>query len=145
MKFRIPFLPVLPQPAGGVKGNVNEAFVPPAISKAHGSYHWDAEKLIFLAAMPLVTVPLLSMGAPISSTLDILLSVTVMSHFFIEFQSCITDYVQKRVYGKIHNYAMYLLYLGTMGSLVGIYNLQNTENGGFTGFLKTFFGKEKAN
>ncbi|CCE62397.1 hypothetical protein TPHA_0C02440 [Tetrapisispora phaffii CBS 4417] len=146
--FRIPFLPTLPQQPGGVKGNVNEAYVPPKIDKVHGSYHWGFEKIISMSVLPLVTLPLISGGAPLSVTTDVLLASAGMFAFMVEFQSCITDYVQKRVYGNINKYAMYLLYGGSVLSILGIYNLQKPdeekkENTGFIGLLNKFFKIEQ--
>ncbi|EDO16868.1 hypothetical protein Kpol_1024p21 [Vanderwaltozyma polyspora DSM 70294] len=146
LNFRIPFLPALPQAPGGVRGDVNEAYVPPKADKMHGSYHWDFERIVAVSIIPLVTIPTLGLSSmPLHSTIDAVLCVTAMSHFFLEFQSCITDYVQKRVYGKIQNYAMYLLYGGSLLSLIGIYNLQSEENQGFTGLLTKVFGKDTKN
>lgn len=137
----IPFLSTLPQAPGGVKGTVNDAYVPPPSHKTHGSLHWDFERVIAISMVPLVTIPLATTGS-ISSVADSLLSSVLLAHCYVGFQSCIIDYIPKRVYGKNHNYAMYLLTLGSVLSALGIYKLQTEENG-VVGILKKFWASDR--
>lgn len=137
----IPFLSTLPQKPGGVQGTPNEAFVPPPVDKLHGSYHWDFERCIAVAMIPLVMTQLATEGgAP--QIADAMLATVLLGHVYSGFQSCIIDYIPKRVYGKNHNYAMYLLTLGSVFSAVGIYKLE-TEEHGIIGVLTTIWKAQK--
>lgn len=135
----IPFLSTLPQTPGGVKGDVNDAYVPPAPEKIHGSLHWDFERVVAISMVPLVTVPLAASGS-ISTALDTMLASMLLCHCYVGFQSCIIDYIPARVYGKNHNYAMYLLGFGSIISVFGIYQIETKENG-IIGILTSLWTK----
>lgn len=127
-------MPVLPQKPGGVMGTPNDPYTPPAVHKFEGSIHWWIEKTFAVTTLPLVTAATLSSG-PLSTVSDSILSVALLGYCYMEFQSCIADYITARVYGKWHNYAMYLLGAGSLVSLFGIYKLE-TENDGITGLVR---------
>lgn len=130
----IPFLPVLPQKPGGVMGTPNDPYKAPPANKLEGSAHWWMEKTFAVTSLPIVTTAILTSG-PLSTISDSILSVALLGYCYMEFDSCICDYVQKRVYGKWHDYALYLLGTGSVISLYGIYKLE-TENDGITGLAK---------
>ncbi|CCF56903.1 hypothetical protein KAFR_0B06070 [Kazachstania africana CBS 2517] len=132
--FTIPFLPILPQKPGGVIGTPNEAYKSPRPNKLEGSFHWWLEKAFAVTSFPLATAALFTTG-PLSTTCDSIFCLGLLGYYYMEFHSCITDYISSRVYGKIHNYAMYLLGAGTFVSLFGIYKLES-ETGGFVGIVK---------
>ncbi|KAL6941482.1 hypothetical protein ACO0RG_002614 [Hanseniaspora osmophila] len=137
-KLTIPFLSTLPQNAGGVKGDVNSNLTPPKSDKMHGGIHWDFEKILSIGLVPLCGASLAS-GGDISGVADTLLSGILLAHVWVGFQSCIIDYIPARVYGKNHNYAMYLLSLGSLVSVYGIYELETKENG-LIGVVKKLWG-----
>lgn len=141
-QLTIPFLPVLPQKPGGVKGTPNDSYVPPRPDRAHGNMHWWTEKTFQFTAVPLATVAFLSTG-PLSTVADTAFCLSALGYSCMEFQSCIIDYVQLRVYGKWHNYAMYLLGAGTIVSLFGIYKLE-AEGDGLTGTLRSWWHGKKS-
>lgn len=122
-------------------GSPNDAYVPPPPDKAHGSFHWDFERILAVAMVPLVTIPLAS-GGSISTVADSLLASVLLGHLYVGFQSCIIDYIPKRVYGKNFNYAMYLLTLGSVFSAIGIYKLETEENG-IVGVLTNLWSSTK--
>lgn len=121
--FKIPLLPMLPQAPGGVTGDVNVASPIIPMSKAHGSYHWWLERSVELSVVPLVTAAFVT-GGNLPAFWDGLMAFSVMAHCGLELQSCIDDYVSKRVYGKWHDYCIYLL-LG--GSALGTYGIIEAE------------------
>lgn len=137
----IPFLPVLPQKPGGVSGTPNDAYVPPPQNKLEGSVHWYMEKIFTLSVLPLATTAMLTTG-PLSTAADSFFSVMLLGYCYMEFNSCITDYISERVYGVWHKYAMYMLGLGSAFSLFGIYKLE-TENDGFVGLVKSLWDSSK--
>lgn len=140
-QLTIPFLPTQPQKPGGVIGTPNDAYRFPPKSKMEGSYHWWMERTFTLTMLPLLTTAMLTSG-PLSATCDTVFSLGVLGYSYMEFHSCITDYVSSRVYGKWHNYAMYLLRFGTVLSLFGIYKLEN-ESDGVVGIVKKCWSDKK--
>lgn len=122
----------IPQPPGNIVGTVNDAYVPPKADKVHGSYHWTSERLVAVALVPLVVS---LFASPASVVLDTALSSFVLYHSYTGFQSCIIDYIPKRVYGAYHNYAMYLLTFGTGVAGYGIYEMEKKEKGGISSIV----------
>ncbi|XBW36242.1 hypothetical protein QEN19_001823 [Hanseniaspora menglaensis] len=138
--FTIPFLPTLPQNPGGVKGSVNDNLPKTKIDKFHASYHWNFEKVLAVGLIPLVSMSLMN-GGSISTFIDLGLSYTLLMHCYVGFQSCITDYIPKRVYGTWHNKAMYALTFGTLLSIIGIYDMNfNQKNSGSVGLTTKLWG-----
>jgi succinate dehydrogenase (ubiquinone) membrane anchor subunit len=123
----------IPQPPGGIVGTVNDASPVPPANPTKGSYHWTFERILVVGLIPMTVLPFAT--GSISPVLDATLGATLLIHSQLGFESCITDYIPKRVYGSIHNYAMYLLYGGTVVGLYGLYKLE-TEDVGLTGTIK---------
>lgn len=137
-KVDIPFLKHYPQPPGYIVGTVNDAYVGPKPSHIHGSLHWTAEKFIAIGLVPLATVPFVT--GSFAPVLDATFATLILAHAWIGFQSCIIDYIPTRVYGKQHDYAMWLLTLGTGFAAYGIYELESNDVG-LTGLMKKVWTK----
>lgn len=116
----------IPQPPGFIVGTVNDAYVPPPPHKLEGSLHWTSERIVTIGMLPLVLSPLITGG---STMVDSSMSALLLYHCFAGFQSCIIDYIPKRVYGVYHTYAMYLLTLGTGLAGYGVYQIETKEGG----------------
>ncbi|EMG46890.1 SDH4 Succinate dehydrogenase [ubiquinone] cytochrome b small subunit [Candida maltosa Xu316] len=117
---------LIPQPPGGIIGTVNDAYVPPPPTKSEGSLHWTSERVVSIALLPVVLAPFIT-GA--STLIDSTMSSLLLFHCYAGFQSCIIDYIPKRVYGAYHNYAMYLLTFGTGVAGYGVYQIEKNEGG----------------
>ncbi|CDK28303.1 unnamed protein product [Kuraishia capsulata CBS 1993] len=124
----------LPQPAGGVIGTVNDAYIAPPASKTHGSLHWTTERLVSVGLVPLTFVPLVT-GVEYGIA-DSILAALLLVHSHIGFGACIADYIPARTYGSLHNYAMYLLSFGGLVSAYGIYEIESREKEGLIGIIK---------
>ncbi|KAH3675891.1 hypothetical protein WICMUC_002461 [Wickerhamomyces mucosus] len=138
-RFDIPFLKQIPQPPGYIVGNVNDAYVTPPSSRAHGSLHWNVERLISIGLVPLTIVPFVT--GSFAPVLDATFSTLILAHSWIGFQACIIDYIPKRVYGAAHDYAIYLLSFGTLIAGYGIYALESKDVG-LTGLLGKIFASK---
>jgi succinate dehydrogenase (ubiquinone) membrane anchor subunit len=117
----------IPQPPGYIVGTVNDAYIGPPPSKSHGSLHWTVERAISIALVPLAVVPFVT--GSFAPFLDATFSTLILAHSFIGFQACIVDYIPARVYGKAHDYALWLLTLGTGVAAYGIYQLEANDVG----------------
>lgn len=120
-------LGTIPQPPGGIIGTVNDAVAIPPPSKTHGSLHWTAERALVVGMVPLLIAPLT--GASLSPLLDGTLGGLILLHSHVGFESCIIDYIPKRVYGVWHKFALYALYAGTATAAYGIYELEKNDIG----------------
>ncbi|KAG0677039.1 membrane anchor subunit of succinate dehydrogenase, Sdh4 [Pichia californica] len=126
------FIKTIPQPPGHIIGTVNDAYVPPKPNKLHGSIHWTAERIAVLGMTPLIIAPFITGTSPLDGAMAGLL----LYHCYAGFQSCIIDYIPRRVYGSLHYAAMYLLAFGSAVSAYGIYKIENEEKDGVWGVLK---------
>ncbi|ODQ63830.1 hypothetical protein NADFUDRAFT_83935 [Nadsonia fulvescens var. elongata DSM 6958] len=124
-RFKLPR--PIQQPAGGIVGTVNDATPIPEVDRSHGSYHWSYEKMITLAMLPLAITPFAT-GA-LHPILDALMGTLLVAHAHIGFQSCIIDYIPKRVFGKFHSFCIYLLTAGSATAVWGVYELETTDVG----------------
>ncbi|SGZ46436.1 CIC11C00000001542 [Sungouiella intermedia] len=122
----------IPQPPGHIVGTVNDAYVPPKADKKHGSYHWTSEKVVTIGMLPLIAT---SFASTPGVMVDTAMSAFILYHSYTGFQSCIIDYIPKRVYGPYHNFAMYLLTFGTGVAGYGIYSMEQKEEGGLARIL----------
>lgn len=119
----------IPQPPGYVVGTVNDAYKPPEANFYEGGYHWTYERFVTICLVPLTLTPF---AAGVNHPMvDSLLSVLLLIHCHTGFESCIIDYIPKRVYGIWHKIAIKLLTMGTFVGIYGIYLLETTGNGLF--------------
>ncbi|ANB13071.1 protein SHH4 [Sugiyamaella lignohabitans] len=121
------FLGTIPQPPGYIQGTVNDPVKLPPPSPSHGSYHWSFERLVAVGMAPLVIAPLAT--GSLTPVLDATLGSLLLVHVHLGLESCIIDYIPKRVYGKLHNLAIYALYGGTALSLYGLYEYETNDIG----------------
>ncbi|KAG0349741.1 membrane anchor subunit of succinate dehydrogenase, Sdh4, partial [Gamsiella multidivaricata] len=80
---------------GQTSGDVTDVYKPvvykiPAPNQMHGSYHWDFERLLSVALVPLFAASAISGAHPIT---DGLLGVVVPIHAHIGFDAMVTDYL----------------------------------------------------
>mgnify|MGYP000856614799 CR=1 FL=1 len=125
-------LRLIPQPPGGIVGSVNDPVAVPLPDASHGSYHWSFERLIVLGIVPLTVLPLAGLGPAsglFTPVLDATLGSLVLLHSHLGFESCIIDYIPKRVYGVWHKIAIYGLWTGTATALFGIYKMETEDIG----------------
>ncbi|KAI8981951.1 CybS-domain-containing protein, partial [Mycotypha africana] len=101
----------------------------------HGSLHWNKERASAIALIPLITTQFVY--GP-HSIVDGLLGVVLPWHLYLGFDSCITDYIQKRNYPRLHKLANWTL-AGTTGLVMwGCYEF-NTNDIGITELMQRFF------
>ncbi|KAI8815587.1 CybS-domain-containing protein [Fimicolochytrium jonesii] len=110
-------------------------------NKMHGAYHWDFERALSIASIPVVVAPFIVGSHPL---VDLALGVVIPLHSHVGFDACITDYFPKHrepVMNRIFKAALY----GVTGlSLYGCYQF-NTNDIGITEFFKRLWvGKHTA-
>ncbi|KAH8919566.1 hypothetical protein BT69DRAFT_1266500 [Atractiella rhizophila] len=115
-----------------IKGDVNDATTFPPPSRTHGSYHWTFERLLSASLIPMVGATFVSSAHPV---LDGLLSVALVFHSHIGFDSCVVDYLHERKFPVIGPIAKWAVRILTGGVLVGVYQF-NTNDIGLTEFIK---------
>lgn len=120
-------LSLIPQPPGNIVGDVNDAVPVPPVNKAKGSYHWTFERLLCVGMAPTLVLPFAA-GA-YSPLMDATLCSLLLVHAHIGFDACITDYIPKRKFGKLHDVAQYALFAGTALGLFGIYEYETNDIG----------------
>lgn len=113
---------------------MNQPVTVPTPDASHGSYHWSFERLLVLGIVPLTVMPLAGLGPAsglFTPVMDASLGALILMHAHLGFESCIIDYIPKRVYGVWHKIAIYALWTGTATALYGIYKME-TEDVGLT-------------
>lgn len=115
-----------------VKGSVNEAVVLPQRDKVAGSYHWDFDRLLSAALVPLTVASVINGAHPIT---DLCLGVILPIHCHIGFDAVITDYLPSRrtpIWNKVTTWG---LRGATLIVLYGCYEF-NTNDVGLTEVVK---------
>ncbi|KAG5462748.1 MAG: CybS-domain-containing protein [Olpidium bornovanus] len=100
--------------------------------KLNGSYHWDFERALSVALIPLIGTSAAYGAHP---TTDLLLGVVLPLHSHIGFDACITDYVDGRKFPVLNKVCVWSLRAGTVLLLYGCYEF-NTNDVGLTEGLK---------
>ena len=113
------------------------------VDKMHGSYHWQAERILSVAVLPLCVIPIV---AGPSSTVDFLLGFLMPLHCHLGFGQIITDYLNKRKIGSVGSgLVVATLYAATALTTYGLYQF-NTNDIGITEFVKRLWqGKQVSN
>ncbi|KAI8645599.1 CybS-domain-containing protein [Parasitella parasitica] len=88
-----------------------------------------------IALIPILSTQLIYGAHPIA---DGLLGVVLPYHIYMGFDSCITDYIPKRVYPRLHKLANWTLAGSTGLVMWGCYEF-NTNDIGITEFLQRLF------
>ncbi|KAI9265554.1 CybS-domain-containing protein [Helicostylum pulchrum] len=100
-----------------------------------GAFHWNMERGAAIALIPLMSTQVIYGAHPVA---DGLLGVVLPFHIYMGFDSCITDYIPKRVYPRLHKAANWTLG-GTTGLVMwGCYEF-NTNDIGIMEFAQRFF------
>ncbi|KAI9476081.1 MAG: CybS-domain-containing protein [Benjaminiella poitrasii] len=102
---------------------------------AYGAHHWNMERASAITLIPLISTQFIYGAHPI---VDGLMGVVLPYHIYMGFDSCITDYIPKRNYPRLHRLANWTL-MGSTGLVMwGCYEF-NTNDIGFTEFLQRLF------
>ncbi|ORX45844.1 hypothetical protein DM01DRAFT_310170 [Hesseltinella vesiculosa] len=95
---------------------------------AFGANHWNLERASAVALVPLISTQFVYGAHPV---VDGLLGVVLPYHIYMGFDSCITDYIPKRVYPRGYKAAMWALKISFGLTLWGCYEF-NTNDVGMT-------------
>ncbi|KAJ1921443.1 membrane anchor subunit of succinate dehydrogenase, Sdh4 [Tieghemiomyces parasiticus] len=101
-------------------------------NRMHGSYHWDFERALSVALVPLVGAQVAYGAHPIT---DLLMGVVLPLHCHIGWDSMVTDYVHPRKYPRLGPLCAWSLRLFTVLTLVGCFSF-NTNDIGLTELVK---------
>jgi succinate dehydrogenase hydrophobic anchor subunit len=100
-----------------------------------GAYHWNMERGAAVALIPLMSTQFIYGAHPV---VDGLLGVVLPYHIYMGFDSCITDYIPKRVYPRLHKFSNWTLAGSTALVMWGCYEF-NTNEIGITEFASRIF------
>ncbi|OBZ83224.1 Succinate dehydrogenase [ubiquinone] cytochrome b small subunit, mitochondrial [Choanephora cucurbitarum] len=100
-----------------------------------GAHHWNLERASAVALIPMFSTSLIYGAHPIS---DGLLGVVLPYHIYMGFDSCITDYIPKRVYPRLHRASNWANAVSTNLVMWGCYEF-NTNDIGITEFMQRLF------
>ncbi|KAL1921845.1 uncharacterized protein VTP21DRAFT_10487 [Calcarisporiella thermophila] len=104
----------------------------PPTNRMEGSYHWDFERLLSVALVPLTAAAMVQGAHPVT---DALIGVVLPIHCHIGFDAIITDYVPHRKMPGWNKLATWGLRIGTVLTLYGCYEI-NTNDVGLTELTK---------
>ncbi|EEB07311.1 TIM22 inner membrane protein import complex anchor subunit Tim18 [Schizosaccharomyces japonicus yFS275] len=118
---------IFPPPPQTIQGTVNDAVVFPPRSKAHGSIHWNFERVIAIMVAPQVAYALASGSS--NAVLNALLACTLVPHAHLGFESCIIDYFPKRRFKVMFPLLMWVLRGFTILTFFGLYEFNSNDIG----------------
>ncbi|CDZ96299.1 Succinate dehydrogenase membrane anchor subunit and related proteins [Phaffia rhodozyma] len=122
-------------PGGPVlRGGVNDAHKFPEPHKSHGSYHWQFERLLSVALIP-ITISTFAVAPSAHPILDGVLGASLIIHSHIGFDSCLVDYLHERKFPRVGPAASWALRAATVGALFGVYEF-NTNDVGLTELIR---------
>ncbi|ORZ23442.1 CybS-domain-containing protein [Absidia repens] len=98
------------------------------IGYAFGANHWSLERASAVALVPLLSTQFIYGAHPV---VDGLISVVLPYHIYMGFDSCVTDYIPKRVYPRGYKAAMWSLKASMALTMWGCYEF-NTNDVGIT-------------
>lgn len=119
--------PVIYPGGSYIKGTVNDPAEFPKPDPAHGSYHWDFERLVTVAVVPLVGAAAVKHGA--CALLDGGLSLALLLHSYLGFDVMIADYIDKRKFSITGPVLKWILRLATLGAGYGLYEFNTNDVG----------------
>ncbi|KAJ1968671.1 membrane anchor subunit of succinate dehydrogenase, Sdh4 [Dimargaris xerosporica] len=102
------------------------------INRSEGSYHWDFERALSVALIPLIGAQAAYGAHPVT---DLLVGVVLPLHCHIGWSAMITDYIQARNFPRLNILSFWALRLFTVLTLVGCYQF-NTNDIGLTELIK---------
>ncbi|KAL0088063.1 CybS-domain-containing protein [Phycomyces blakesleeanus] len=101
-----------------------------------GAFHWNLERASSVVLIPLISTQLVFGAFPV---VDGLLGVVLPFHIHLGLESCITDYIPKRVYPRLNKAANWTLFGSTGLVMWGCYEF-NTNDVGLTEFAQRIWG-----
>lgn len=106
----------------------------PAVEEGYefGAFHWNMERGAAIALIPLISTQFVYGAHPV---VDGLLGVVLPYHIYMGLDSCITDYIPKRVYPRLHKFSNWTLAGSTGLVMWGCYEF-NTNDIGITEFFQ---------
>ncbi|BFZ64053.1 membrane anchor subunit of succinate dehydrogenase, Sdh4 [Saitoella coloradoensis] len=119
-----------------IQGTVNDPAPIPPVSRSHGSYHWDFERLVSVALVPLTLAPFVA--GSVSPVMDAVLCSALVIHSHIGFDACVTDYIPERKYKKLAPLATWALRGATATVLYGLYQFETNDVGLVEGIKKVW-------
>ncbi|KAI9718512.1 MAG: hypothetical protein M1828_006695 [Chrysothrix sp. TS-e1954] len=117
-------LPPLPQ---RLSGTANEAAPVPTPSPSHGNYHWDFERAVSVALVPVTIAPFAA--GSLHPVTDAVLCGLLIIHSHVGFTSCIIDYFPSKRVPRTRTALEWILRLSTLGVAVGLYEFETNDVG----------------
>ncbi|KAL7416254.1 CybS-domain-containing protein [Mrakia frigida] len=128
--FRLDYL--IPRTAAVLIGTVNDATTFPPPSKSHGSQHWQFERLLCVALVPLTATSFM-LSTSAHPIFDGVLGATLVLHSHIGFDASLTDYLHKRKFPVLGPACAWFIRAASVGALWGVYEFNTNDVGEWRG------------